>query len=891
MSKKPSPKVEVPQPRDVVRQRSAFSPRDVLYVLFRHKRKSLVTFAGVAGLATAAAVLLPNTYRSESKLTVGLGRESGSIDPSATIGEFARPMQNRNNELNTEVDLLGSRAVAEAVARDLGPDRLIDAKHPTTDTAIAEATDFLKKEVAVAVEPNSNNLNISFESTDPYLAHDVVAAYGDHFRRVRQGVFRSASGTSFFEEQRVNAEAELRRVRKELREYKDATGVADVTVQRGILLNRIGDLESKVDAARAERAAAVATASRLQDRLESMPTNVVTQQTTGSPNSSIETLRTRISELRLEEQDLSSRFFENDPKVRNVRAQIAEAERLLADATVAAETTVSVNPIREQLSLRVETEQASAEALEAKLVRLEADLAEARGGLATINDAQLTIDELEREARLVENDLGEFAKAYSVARMDRELQQAEISNVSISVPANLPVSPEGPNRPILLIAGLCMAAFASVGVAFAADALDHDVARPDDLLRVGEPASHLAGACISIPKLKSGQVVAKGSADYFDDILQSIRTLFGTAGRRSTDVAAGTRRQARGVFSAGRYILATSIRELFRLCIWLGNKTVSLITSPFAKSKAITRPRVAPAYAGGFDTGLSLEDEEVQDAEPEERTEYEPLAQPKRRVGRSVRLMAWAVARDAAAWRRRDERPNLQIANRDHRPAASSAVWRSARGLVEQIILDGERADRGNRVPPSLAVVAARPDAGTSTVAAHLAGVLAERVLEDTERRDGDIGDKLPSLLLKCRTGVGLSPKVDSDGKPTLPDVIATPARGLDELSINVTRTTEVRRILDVARRRYRHVVLDLPPVFDLLDTTGRAGGNGIGDEAGPRLAALAEVTVLVMEADGLRREAAARAVERLERSGANVAVAVLNKRRYPVPGWIYDRV
>ena len=85
-----------------------------------------------------------------------------------------------------------------------------------------------------------------------------------------------------------------------------------------------------------------------------MPRQVVSASTVGAPNSSIETLRTRLSELRLEEQDLSTRYVETSPVVRNVRAQIAGAEQQLAEAEVAAETTTSNNPVREQLVIRIE---------------------------------------------------------------------------------------------------------------------------------------------------------------------------------------------------------------------------------------------------------------------------------------------------------------------------------------------------------------------------------------------------------------------------------------------------------------------------------------------------------------------------------------------------------
>ncbi|MEM7808320.1 MAG: hypothetical protein AAF561_09440, partial [Planctomycetota bacterium] len=861
-------------------------------------------------LTTAAALLLPSEFQSEAKLKVQLGRESVAIDPTATIGAASLPMQDRSNELNSELELLNSRTVAEAVVRELSAERLGQPQDADESVAVAKAADKLRSDVATAVVPGTSNLTIAFASGDPELARDVVASYVDQFRKVRQEVYRNASGTDFFAQQRESGERELAEIKAQLQAFKDESGVADVEVQRQILLTRIGDLESSIDTTRAEQAASIALAERLEARVAEMPEQVISASKTGAPNSSIESLRTRLAELRLEERDLAARYVETSIVVQNARKQVQEAERLLAEAENAAETTVSVNPVREQLALRIETERADADAKSAKLNRLVGDLAEARGGLARINEAQITIDELERRAAITEESVREYASRFNIARFDQEVDKADISNIAVVTAANLPVKPSGPNRPILLIAGFIMATLAAGGVAFAADAIDHDVARPDDLLALGEPAAPLADACVSIPKLKSGQAVAKGTVDYFDDVVQSVGLLFGTAGRRGTDVAAGTRRGARGFFAASRYILFAALRGtttgIGRSAIWIGNKVVTVVTLPFGKTRTKAAPTLTPALspAGQFDGGLSMEedDEEFTDRpagllldedelqDEDEITTSEPLAAPQRRVGRSVRLIAWAIARDAAAWRRRDERPNLQLARRGHRSAASTAVWRSARGLAEQIILEREAAGHSGRLPQTAAIIAARAGAGTSTVALHLAGVFAERVLEETERREGDIADKEPALVLRPLLDATETFETDDDGNPVLSDVKETAVPGLSEATINVTRTAELRKAIDVARRSYRHVVLDLPPVFDDVDLTGRDIGQGLGDESGPRLAALAEVTVLVMEADALRREAAGRAVERLQRAGADVAVAVLNKRNYPVPGWLYRR-
>ncbi len=77
-------------------------------------------------------------------------------------------------------------------------------------------------------------------------------------------------------------------------------------------------------------------------------------------------------------------------------------------------------------------------------------------------------------------------------------------------------------------------------------------------------------------------------------------------------------------------------------------------------------------------------------------------------------------------------------------------------------------------------------------------------------------------------------------------------------------------------RSEYEYVVVDAPPPesYDALI-----------------FASLVDGVVLVLEAERTRRDAAAAAAKRLRATGANIVGAVLNKRSFPIPKPIYDRL
>jgi Mrp family chromosome partitioning ATPase len=86
--------------------------------------------------------------------------------------------------------------------------------------------------------------------------------------------------------------------------------------------------------------------------------------------------------------------------------------------------------------------------------------------------------------------------------------------------------------------------------------------------------------------------------------------------------------------------------------------------------------------------------------------------------------------------------------------------------------------------------------------------------------------------------------------------------------------TARMPSVLHTLSLHYRHLVVDLPSMVE--------------SEASPRLAGMCDAVVLICEADELRLEAAQQALNSLRDAGAKVTLAVLNKRRYPVPEWAY---
>src|SRR5262245_18299487 len=94
---------------------------DLLQFTWQHKGKMLLTFDVGVALTLAYFSLTPRKFQSEAKVLVRIGRESITLDPTATTGQYVAMAESRESELHAVEELIASRATAEKIVDQFGP--------------------------------------------------------------------------------------------------------------------------------------------------------------------------------------------------------------------------------------------------------------------------------------------------------------------------------------------------------------------------------------------------------------------------------------------------------------------------------------------------------------------------------------------------------------------------------------------------------------------------------------------------------------------------------------------------------------------------------------------------------------------------------------------------
>ncbi len=467
-----------------------------LQVLFRYKWLMAIFFVVVAAAGVALFFLTPPSYRSQAELLMRLGRENVTVDPTATVGQapvVAVP-QSRENEINSAIEILKSRALAEKVVTAVGPNVILGrvslddnsgqtSSQPST-TSEAEQREFIRAVTKFAksldVEPvrKSDVIAIRYSSSDPKLCQTVVSRLIDFYLDSHLSLNRAPGADKFLKEQTGRLLGQLARTEADLRDLKNKTGVTFPDGERQIRVSRIGRIEDELLQVSASVAASETEMRQLRERLASLPKTQVTAQV----KNPADVLEGQLYALQLKEREMLTRYPEQHPEMRLLREQIEAAKTALAKQGGSRDQ-ITTGPSRnyEEIHLALLRQEPVLGALKARVDALRGQLREEQAKLKSFNEDSLRVRKLERDYDLQEAEYRKYAENLEQAQIDHALQLQRITNVSIIQPATYDPNPVGFRRGLLLGLCLMLAVGGSVALPFLLDRLDRSVKRSQDL--------------------------------------------------------------------------------------------------------------------------------------------------------------------------------------------------------------------------------------------------------------------------------------------------------------------------------------------------------------------------------------------------------------------------
>jgi len=419
----------------------------------------------VTVLSVAAVNLVTPRYKSEARILID-GRENVFLRPSAERGEERTTLD--AEAVTSQVQLLLSRDLAREIIKNnklaerpefdpvlqgISPLRSVlalfgigrDPLSLTQEERVLEA--YYDRFTAYAVD-KSRVVVIEFQSRDPELASRIANAIAERYlvlqQSARQEQARSAG-------QWLSGEIESLRKKvadseSRVEEFRSKSSLFIGTNNTTLSNQQMGELSTQLNNARALKSDAESKARLIREMLQS-----------GKPIEASEVLNSelirRLSEqrvtLRGQLAEQSSTLLDNHPRIKELKAQLADLDRQL----------------REEASKVSRSLDSDARIAGGRVEGLSASLEQSKKQASSTNGQDVQLRALEREAKaqrdLLESYLAKYREANTRENIDAAPPDSRI--ISRATLSNIPAYPK--KLPIVLIATLATLIFSAGAVA------------------------------------------------------------------------------------------------------------------------------------------------------------------------------------------------------------------------------------------------------------------------------------------------------------------------------------------------------------------------------------------------------------------------------------------
>jgi uncharacterized protein involved in exopolysaccharide biosynthesis len=470
---------------------------ELAQVLFRYRSRVLLWCLLTLVLSLMALVLLPRRYESEAKLFLRLGRESVTLDPTATTGTTIQVQESRENQINSTREMLKSRGLLDRVVEKLGAETILKGSSDSAPTgfsallpglmhAVASLNVFspsvspaelavgkLSKSIDVTSARNSSVINIACTAKTAKLAREIMQAFVDAYQEQHLAANRTAGSLEFFATQATELKQQLDAAIANLRDAKTQSSLVSIPVAQQALQSHVTEVEASALAAASSLASSEASIASLRKSLAELPAQLTTQQTSGFPNVAADSMRQELFKAQLSARDLEAKLGADHPLVKIAREQLRQSEYIVnAQSQERKQTTSAINPTRQSLELELEREEVLAAALRAKANTLQEQTAELQKRMRTLNEQEVQITELERQTAIAETNYRSYRDHLEQARIGEALEANRISNVNVIQPPSLVERPVSPKPLLVFGVGFLVAVMGSLGLAFGSDHYD-----------------------------------------------------------------------------------------------------------------------------------------------------------------------------------------------------------------------------------------------------------------------------------------------------------------------------------------------------------------------------------------------------------------------------------
>ena len=435
--------------------RPRYAPSDFVTLLWREMGLMLAVFLVLFAIGAGFSMTLKKSYTAGSSVLVQLGQEY-VYEPRA--GDAARgAVPDTDSLVASETEILLSSQLRERTLRKLGLSTVYPELGKQYDAApaaekpliMAKALQDMGENMNVAATPQNPVVRITFEHGDPTTAARVLNSYLEEYLVFRRTILLQTASPAL-ERQRVLFEDRLAAADTAYQAFLQNNNLGDFAATKTSMTQLIGQLEG-------QRYTLEASIQERQGRLSSLEAQIGSVPATTNVYSDVNTADTdKLATLKLQREDLRSRYTPDSQTMQNIEAQIRTLEAAVTGGRTTAPGARRVGPNPVFQTLQTEKIQLAAEIASLKSARdaNTAQYAEATTKLQQLAELEPQFTELTRDRDILQSSVRDYTVKEQQDDAARMMAGESNDNIRIVERASPPPKGASLKKPVLILAFL-----------------------------------------------------------------------------------------------------------------------------------------------------------------------------------------------------------------------------------------------------------------------------------------------------------------------------------------------------------------------------------------------------------------------------------------------------
>jgi uncharacterized protein involved in exopolysaccharide biosynthesis len=461
-------------------QRYEDPPRRILYVLFKHKLLICAIFIVLIVPMFLYLLFRSTHYLASVKVLINPSREFLNLSPAG--GQSTVNLAPSPEMINTEIQVIRSPELAERLAAEIPfPD---DPNGKNRSEAQIRGDARRIRGLINATPVRGANL-IQITVTTPYKpewAASVVNRAAELYLEQQIKVRKTQGIGEFYDEQEKKLRAGLLKAEEVLKAFQQKEKIIDAPEEVkadlvGLTASERGLKDTDSLIRETEQRIAV-----LDDQLKQQKATVSSNQNI-TVNPVYQQIRTRLTQLELERDNLLQRYTADDRLVKDKEAEINELKKKLVtvkETSVGSEN-ISINEVHRRILNELLQARVQLKTLNEKKTALIRHVENYSTAAADKKRKGFEYDRLLREVNVKKENLDLYKKRAEEARISDAMDERKFGNAYILERASLPLSEANYSALLLMLITVIFSMGAAIAAAFGVEYLNKTLRNEDDI--------------------------------------------------------------------------------------------------------------------------------------------------------------------------------------------------------------------------------------------------------------------------------------------------------------------------------------------------------------------------------------------------------------------------